>query len=643
MHNSLLMCGIAGWYRRDGRQVPAEIVVSQCDAIAHRGPDDFGYFVDGDFAMGMRRLSIIDIEGGHQPMASEDGRYTVVYNGEIYNHLDLRPELEARGAAFRTHSDTETLLAAFSCWRDDTWLRLEGMYAAAIWDRMTRTLTLARDPLGIKPLYLTQQRGGVAFASELKALTLLPEHDFDVDERAVHDFFCFGHIQRPRSIYCQVGQLDPGHVLHIGQRGDSAPRRFWKPRIAARPGLSEAEWIEETRARVLDTVKRHMLSDVPVGAFLSSGIDSSAVTAAMAMQTSAPVTAFTIGHPGDPIDESVAAGEIAGKLGCKHVVLPVDLLHARDLLPVVQRAFDEPTGASSAIPTWYLSRLAAEHVKVVLCGDGGDELFTGYKRQRKAQNLDRWRPLARAIGPALAMIGRLPAASPGISNSLWQRIRRYSERAMLQDGFQRFVAGTQISSTALRKRLYEPAFFDRQEQPLDAFVAEYFDDPEWRELSMLQQFMLGDLTVHMPSVLLSRLDRASMAHSLEARVPLLSHRFVDWALTIPIDMKMRGPGKYVLREAVRPWLPQGILERRKQGFQMPLSNWFAGDYSDFARAAWHDSGAAAAGYLRADAVDRVFAEHRSGRANYSKLLFAITMFACWWQSGRVGSTRNQSQ
>ena len=637
MHNGANMCGIAGWYRRNGRPVPVDVVASQCDAIAHRGPDDFGYFSDGDFAMGMRRLSIIDISGGHQPMASADGRYTVVFNGEIYNHLELRPGLEALGASFRTHSDTETLLAAYACWQDEAWLRFEGMYAAAIWDRSTRALTLARDPLGIKPLYLTQQRGGIAFASELKALTLLPEHDFDIDERAVHDFFCFGHIQRPRSIYRQVRQLDPGHVMHIAPGREPAAHRFWKPRIAAKPGLTEAEWIEETRTRVLDTVRHHMLSDVPVGAFLSAGIDSSAVTAAMAMQTSAPVTAFTIGHPGNPIDESVAAGEIAKKLGCNHVILPVDLMQARDLLPVVQSAFDEPTGASSAIPTWYLSRLAAEHVKVVLCGDGGDELFTGYKRQRKAQRMDRWRPLARAIGPVLAMIGGRSAAASVKSRSPWQRLRRYSSMAMLQDGFQRFVAGTQISSMATRERLYEPAFFDRQEQPLDAFVAEYFDDPEWRELTMLEQFMLGDLTVHMPSVLLGRLDRASMAHSLEARVPLLSHRFVDWALTVPISMKMRGPGKYVLREAVRPWLPPGILERRKQGFQMPLADWFAGDYANFARTAWHDSGAATAGYLRADAVDRVFAEHRSGRANHGKLLFAITMFGCWWQNGRVGT------
>jgi asparagine synthase (glutamine-hydrolysing) len=621
MHNAFIMCGIAGWYRRDGRPVPTEVVTAQCDAIAHRGPDDSGFFSDGDFGMGMRRLSIIDIGGGHQPMESEDRRYIGVFNGEIYNHLELRPALEAAGMRFRTHSDTETFLAAFSRWQDDAWLQLEGMYAAAIWDRLTRTLTLARDPLGIKPLYLTEQRGGIAFASELKALTLLPDHDFDVDERSVHDFFSFGHIQRPRSIYRQVRQLDPGHVMQVPRVGTARLRQFWRPHIAPLPGLSDAEWIDETRRRLRETVRRHLLSDVPVGAFLSSGVDSSAVTAAMAMESSVRITAFTIGHPGNPIDESAAAARIAAKIGCDHVVLPVDLMQARDVLPIVQEAFDEPTGASSAIPTWYVSKLAAEHVKVVLCGDGGDELFTGYKRQRKAVRLHHWRGLARAVHPVLGLLGR--------------RTRRFGEMALLKNGFERFVVGTWISSQALRARLYEPGFFERQEQPLAAFVSEYFDVAEWQHASMLQQFMLGDLTVHMPSALLSRLDRASMAHSLEARVPLLSHRFVDWSLTMPLEMKMRGPGKYALREAVRPWLPQGILERRKQGFQMPLDDWFKGDYAEFARAAWHDSGAARAGYLRADAVDRLFADHRSGNARHGKLLFALTMFSCWWQMSRA--------
>lgn len=631
------MCGIAGWYRRGNRPVSLETIIEQCDSITHRGPDDAGYFVDGDIGMGMRRLSIIDIAGGHQPMDTPDGRYTIVFNGEIYNHLELRPELEAKGYGFRSHSDTETLLAAYACWGDDALLRLEGMFGVAIWDRHSRTLTLARDPLGIKPLYITEQHGGVAFASELRSFPMLPDHMFDIDERSVYDFFRFGHIQRPKSIYRQVRQLDPGHVMHIGPSGEGTVRQFWKPRVRVRGDRSEAEWIEETRVQLLRSVKQHMLSDVPVGSFLSGGVDSAAVTAAMAMQSGRRITAFTIGFPGNPIDETDAARTIAEHLGCEHIVQPIDLMQARDLMPLVQQAFDEPTGASAAIPTWYLSKLAAEHVKVVLCGEGGDELFAGYKRHRNARRMDLLRPLICAIGPAAAMIDHLPATSSHRWNYVRQHARRFRDAALLQTGFQRFIAGTQITSELMRQTIIEADFFDRCEQPLDAFELEYFDDPEWRNESMLQQFMLGDLSVHMPSALLGRLDRTSMAHSLEARVPLLSSSFVDWSMTMPLEMKAKGAGKYALREAVRPWLPQGILERRKQGFQMPLADWFMGDFCNFAREAWYESGAAAAGYLAPAAVDTLFEEHRCGKANHGKLLYALAMFSCWWREGRVGA------
>jgi asparagine synthase (glutamine-hydrolysing) len=629
------MCGIAGWYRRGGRPVPRSVIAAQCDAIVHRGPDDSGDYCDGDFGMGMRRLSIIDIAGGHQPMSASEGRFVIVYNGEIYNHEDLRPELEARGVRFRTHSDTETLLAAYAAWGDDCWLKLEGMYGVAIWDTVSRTLTLARDPIGIKPLYVTEQRGGLAFASELKALTLLPELVFEVDDRAVYDFFSFGHIQRPRSIYREVVQLEPGHVLRIGPLGNSASKRFWTPEIKLVRGRSETEWIDDARARVLATVKRHMLSDVPVGSFLSGGVDSASVTAAMAKQARSRITAFTIGFPGNPIDETAAAKAIADHLGCEHVVRPVDLMKARDVMPNVQRAFDEPSGASAAVPTWYVSKLAREHVKVVLCGEGGDELFAGYKRHQNARRMDFWRPLFQSAAPAAAILDRLPAAPSRRWNYARRHLRRFRDATLLKSGFQRFLAGTQITSPELRTTICAPEFVRRCERSFEEFEGAYFQNPEWRRQSMLQQFMLGDLTLHMPSALLGRLDRTSMAHSLEARVPFLSHKFVDWSLTVPIELKARGAGKYVLREAARPWLPPGILERKKQGFQMPLADWFLGDFNEFAREAWSSSGAAGAGFLEPRAVDRLFEEHRTGRADYGKLLYAITMFGCWWRNVRV--------
>jgi len=628
------MCGIAGWYRRGGRPVAREAIVAQCDRIIHRGPDDSGDLVDGDFGFGMRRLSIIDVAGGHQPITTEDGRYSIVFNGEIYNHLELRAELVKAGRAFRTRSDTETLLLAFVHWRDDAWLKLEGMYAAAIWDRADRVLTLARDPLGIKPLYLTEQSGGLAFASEIRALRVLPEHRFDIDERAVHDFFSFGHVQKPRSIYQQVRSLEPGNVLHLGPTGAATRHVFWRPRFRIREGLSEQDWIEETRERVLHTVKQHMLADVPVGAFLSGGVDSGAVTAAMTRATSHRIKAFTIGFPNSKIDETDAARRFAEHLGCEHIVLPMQPMAAAEIFPAVQRSFDEPCAATAAVPIWYLSRLAAQHVKVVLCGEGGDELFAGYKRQRTAEMMKRFRPFIRALGPAARLIDRLPRSSSRSWNYLRQNALRFRDAALLETGFQRFFAGTQITSPGLRAHLYDPGLWQRQDGP-DAFArleAEYFGDPEVKALSPLQQFLLADLTVHMPGSLLNRLDRASMAHSLEARVPFLSHQFVDWSLTIPLGMKLKGKvGKYVLRKAAEPWLPAGAMDKRKLGFQLPFAEWFRGDFSDFAREAWRESGASQTGYLIDGEVDAMAREHRAGKANHGRILYAIIMFSCWWQ------------
>jgi len=629
------MCGIAGWYRRGGRPVARSTIVNQCDRLIHRGPDDTGLLVDRDFGMGMRRLSIIDVEGGHQPMTSPDGRYSIVCNGEIVNHLELRREL---GDAYRffTRSDVETLLACFIRWGDDAWLRVEGMYAAAIWDRKARTLRLVRDPLGIKPLFVSQQQGGLAFGSEIPALRETPGYAFDVDGRGVHDFFCFGHVLDSRSIFRQVQAVPPGHLLRLGPFGAARLEHFWKPSLKVREGRSEAEWIEETRERVLATVDKHMIADVPVGAFLSGGVDSGAVAAAMVRAKGRDVTLFTAGFPGSNIDETDGARAVARHLGCRHVVLPIEPEGAADVLPAVQRAFDEPTAANSAVPLWYLSRMAAHHVKVVLCGEGGDELFLGYNRQRWAERMRRLAPLVRAAGGLgfLDKVGDLPSRK---LNYLRDHAVRFRNGALLADGFERFFAAVTITPPAVRARIYNRDFWLRHE-PRSTFelrAKEAFADHIPEHLSPMEQFMLGDLTVHMPASLLQRLDRASMAHSLEARVPFLSHHFVDWALTMPADLKLRGGvGKYVLRQAIKPWLPARTRRGPKLGFQMPLADWFTRGFSDFAFEAWNSSGAARAGFLDAVQVERAFDEHRRGLANHGRLLYAIAMFGCWWNDQR---------
>src|SRR5689334_13891525 len=452
------MCGIAGWYRRGGRPVPKEALVSQCDRLISRGPDDTGYLTDGDFGFGMRRLSIIDIEGGHQPILSTDGRYAIVFNGEVVNSPAIRRELEGT-YAFRTdHSDTETVLAAFIRWGDDAWLKLEGMYAAAIWDKLAKSLTLARDPMGIKPLFFTEQAGGLAFASEITALRELPDHRFDLDEDGVDDFFCFGHTLPPRTIIRQVRPLEPGHVLHIGAVGEPVIRRFWNARLKVEEGISEVDWIERTRSELLRTVKEHQLSDVPIGAFVSGGVDSGAIAAAMARTSAESFKMFTAGFPGSPRDETAAAKRLADHLGCEHVVLPMQPQTAADVLPAVQASFDEPTAANSAIPLWYLSRAAAEHVKVVLCGEGGDELFLGYNRQRWAARMARWAPLIRGLG-GLDFIGRIPELPKRKLNYLRNLAEQFRRGALLDSGYERFFAAVTITPDSVRERIYNPDFY----------------------------------------------------------------------------------------------------------------------------------------------------------------------------------------
>jgi asparagine synthase (glutamine-hydrolysing) len=565
-------------------------------------------------------------------MTTADGRFSIVFNGEIYNHLDVRERLLAAGASFVSHSDTETILAAFAQWGNDTWAQLEGMFAVAVWDARKRELTLARDPLGIKPLYLSEQHGGLAFASELKALRVLPEHCFDIDERAVHDFFSFGHVRRPRSIFTQVGTLEPGHFLTIGPSGPPRKTAYWQPRF--RPGESRSveEWTEQMRTMLLETTARHMQSDVPVAAFLSGGVDSSAILAAMTRAADRPVKAFTIGYPGAKIDETAAAREIARHLGCEHIVAPLDIEDARDLLPQIQRCYDEPFAATASIPTWYISKTAARHVKVVLDGAGGDELFAGYKRHRNARSIERIRPLIGLAEPLGALIGRIPITSSRRLNYVRQYAQRFAEFIRLPDGYQQFFAATQLSRSGLRRQVYTPDFCRRHEDE-DAFARlerEYFPSGSTPHASALEQFMFADLTVNMPSLMLTRLDRASMAHSLEARVPFLSHKMVDWALTVPTDLKLRGStGKFILKNAVAPWLPPSVLKRPKQGFQVPLANWMRGSFGDLARETWHESGLSEAGYLDPSAVERLFAEHKRGEADHGRFLYAIAVFALW--------------
>lgn len=624
------MCGIAGWYRRGGGAADEATIRAQCDAIIHRGPDSVGVHMDRDVGFGMRRLSIIDIAGGDQPMYTEDGRYALVYNGEIYNYPELRSELESQGHVFRTQCDTETILIGFAHWGHNVWAKLDGMFAACLWDARERTLHLARDALGIKPLYLSEQNGEIAFASELKALYPIASFQFSPDRRAIHDFMSFGHVLPPRTIYDKVEKLDPGCVLSIGAKGEREVRRFWRFEFREPEKLSEGEWIEQFREVWLGNVRRHLIADVEVGVFLSGGVDSAAVAAAAVQSGASGVKAFTIGFADKKFDETPYAAQIANHLGCEHIQQTVEVQDAAQIAPAIAKCYDEPFADPSAIPTYYLSQLAARHVKAALGGDGGDELFAGYTRhlnERYVAALKRWPGLLPGMAAAAALAPPLPASR---WNDARARGRRLIADARLATPRQRFFAKTQITRPDFRARIYTPDFQREWCAASEYEALEHECFPESLRDDPVEDFLLADTSIRLPNVMLTKVDRASMAHSLEARVPFLSPRFAEWAARVPTSLKLRGKtGKYLVRKAIAPWLPAGALDRPKQGFSPPLRDWVRGDFGAYAQDLWTSVAGRDPGVLDGAAVNAVFADHRNGARDHSLFLYALAMYALW--------------
>lgn len=623
------MCGICGWYRRDGAPIDPTVLESQCRAIVHRGPDDEGIHLDRDLGIGIRRLSIIDLAGGHQPMTSDDSEVSVVCNGEIVNFPELRAELEALGHRFKTSSDVEVILHGFLAWGDDVWRRLEGMFAVALWDARDRSLRLVRDPLGIKPLFYAIVGTGLAFGSELKALTPVPGLSFAPSPSAIDCYFAFGHVLAPRTIYEDVFKLEPGSLLRLPAEGPFTVARYWRLSYREAPPMSEDEWVERFREEFTSTVRRHLLSDVPLGAFLSGGVDSSAVVAAMQRVSDEPVRTFTIGFDDQRFDESRPARRVAEHLGCVHTELRMQADDVSRILPSVARAYDEPFADSSAVPTWYLSKLAREHVTVALSGDGGDEIFAGYGRHRSE------RLVATYGGTTVRQLSGLVAGLPPLPSRRWttfrERVHKLRAESVLPTTFQRFLSKDLLMASSVRFDLYTPRFRSQLggENDLERLEAALL--PEAPSADPVENLLYADAVVRLPDDMLTKVDRASMAHSLEVRVPFLSHVFVDWAGTVPIDLKLKGrTGKWLVRQAVGPWLPAGSLDRPKQGFSIPLCQWVRGDLGAYAAHVWSESGVGAAGIVDEAAAAAVFRESRNGRADRSRMLYALTMFALWW-------------
>ncbi len=597
------MCGIAGILSLAGRPVTAPEIHAMCDTLVHRGPDDEGVHVGPGIGLGMRRLSIIDLQTGRQPVRNEDGTVSVVLNGEIYNFPELRRELTARGHRFTTATDTEVIVHLYEDLGPACVDRLRGMFAFAVWDDRRQRLLLARDRLGIKPLYYAEIGGRLLFASELKAILALPEVPRVLDPEALAHLLVFLTTPEARGFVAGVRKLPPGHRLEAEPGGKLRVERYWELAFQPDRRLTEAELVERLRELIEDSVRCHRLSDVPLGAFLSGGLDSSAVVATLARMSSAPVKTFSIGFADPAYDETAHARRVADRFRTEHHELRVEP-DALDLVEDLAWHLDEPFGDSSAIPTYMVSRLAARHVTVVLSGDGGDELFAGYDKYRVEGRERRMRVPA----PARHLLGRLGAVMPmGMRG-------RNAARHFALTGHARIVDAAAFFRRDDLAALLGPAVLDGHDpwaERVEALsrAAGNSDGGDW--LSTLQS---ADLSGYLPLDILTKVDRMSMAHSIEARVPLLDHPLVEFAATIPPELQLRGEtGKYLFKRAMEGILPAETVHRAKRGFAVPLARWFRGRLAGAVRDLLLSRRARERGLLAPAAVERLLTLHARGR------------------------------
>ena len=609
--------------------------------LAHRGPDSEGIWFDAavGIALGHRRLAVVDLSpAGSQPMTSASGRYVVVFNGEIYNFLDLRAELERSGAApgFRGHSDTEVMLACFERWGVvESTARLNGMFAFAVWDRVQRKLHLARDPLGEKPLYYGWTSHSLLFGSELKSLRAHPEFAGRIDRGALALYLERGYVPAPYSIYQDVFKLPPGTVLTVdaGKREEKVTR-FWSFKDAAERGCanpfvgSEEEARRQLERLLADAIKIRMIADVPLGAFLSGGIDSSLVVALMQSISSKPVRTFTIGFHEDSYNEAEAARQVARHLRTEHTEWYITSEEARAVVPRLPALYDEPFADSSQVPTFLVSALARQHVTVSLSGDGGDELFGGYGRYGRISNLRRGlsrlgcqRPV---VAGAMGAIARAGAGLPLVPRRLVHRLRRLAALAPLQDPAAFYDAACGYGTAGIVRGAVElsPPRALPEERP--------------RSDNFLAGMMAADTLVYLPDDILVKVDRAAMGVSLESRIPLLDPRVVEFAWTLPDNLKIRGgETKWILRRILYRHVPPKLVERPKRGFAVPVAEWMRGPLREWAEELLDARRIGREGYLEPEPVRRRWSEHLAGRYDHSGALWCALMFQAWLEAGRT--------
>ncbi len=621
------MCGITGIFDTRGKRTLDPAVLHRMNETQfHRGPDEGGTHLEPGVGLGHRRLSIIDLSTGQQPLYNEDGSVCVVFNGEIYNYQELIPELQALGHVFHTRSDTEVIVHAWEAWGEDCVQRFRGMFAFALWDRNRDTLFLVRDRLGVKPLfYALLDDGQLIFGSELKTLLAHGGLSREIDPAAIEEYFALGYAAEPRTIFRQAKKLCPGHCLLI-RRGMALtePREYWDVRfeVGARP--SEAEAQEELLRRLRESVRLRMVSEVPLGAFLSGGVDSSAVVAAMAGLSGEPVNTCSIAFADPAFNESEFAKMVADRYRTNH---HVDMVESDDfaLIDTLARLYDEPYADSSAIPTYRVCQLARRHVTVALSGDGGDESLGGYRRYRLHLMEERLRS-ALPLGLRRPVFGLLGKVYPKADWAPRVLRAKTTFEALARSSAQAYFHSVSILRDPLRRQLFSP----RLKADLGGYNAfEVFarhaaragtDDP----LALIQYL---DLKTYLVGDINTKVDRASMAHSLEVREPLMDHPLVEWLATLPADLKIRGnEGKWLFKKALEPQLPEAVLYRPKMGFAVPLARWFRGPLKARVREALLGSTLADTGLFNRRTLEHLVAAHDSGARDYSSPIWTVLMF-----------------
>jgi asparagine synthase (glutamine-hydrolysing) len=635
------MCGIVGVFDCVGkRDIDRALLDRMNERQHHRGPDGGGLHVEAGTGLGHRRLAIIDVATGQQPLYNEDGSVAVVFNGEIYNYQELIPELTALGHVFKTRSDTEVIVHAWEAWGEACVKRFRGMFAFGLWDRNRQTLFLARDRLGVKPMYYAMlDDGWLLFGSELKSLMVHPKLNRGLDPYAIEEYFALGYVPEPRTIFLGAQKLPPATTLTI-QRGRSlpAPVPYWDVSFTLDRKISAEDAQEELVRRLRESVRLRMISEVPLGAFLSGGVDSSAVVAAMAGESTSPVKTCSIAFSDPAFDESRYAKEVADRYHTNHFV---DVVDSEDfaLVDELVNLYDEPYADSSALPTYRVCELARKHVTVALSGDGGDENFGGYRRYRLHMNEEYLRAHV-PLGIRRPLFGLLGSLYPKADWAPRPLRAKSTFEALARDSVQAYFHSVSILRDGMRQRLYSPAF----RKQLGGYSAvEVFRQHAMRAntedpLALVQYL---DLKTYLVGDINTKVDRASMAHSLEVREPLMDHPLVEWLASLPSDMKVRdGEGKWLFKKAMEPHLSKDILYRKKMGFSVPLARWFRGPLRDRLRTSILEGSLADTGHFDMRYLHEMVRDHGAGTRDYSASLWTLLMFEGFLrsQTGEVPRT-----